>query len=306
MFSTVFSQVLVLFILILLGVIFAKTKLLKDSDVKAITDLVLYTVTPCVIIKSFVREFDKTLLKNLIISFIAVFVAHIIFILVTKLLLHSKTANRQKVLQFGVIFSNCGFMSIPLLQAVLGDDGVFYGSTYIAVFQLFVWSFGIFQMGGKEFITPKKLIINPGLIGFAVALVIFLLQIPVPKVIFEPISYLAALNTPLPMIIIGYHLANSNLLSGIKDLNLLFASLIKLVILPLIAVFGFYLCGLRGTLPLALTICASAPTAAITTMFSTKFSRDTALSVRLVSVTTLLSIITMPLIVTLAQYLLKG
>lgn len=306
MFSTVFSQVLVLFILILLGVIFAKTKLLKDSDVKAITDLVLYTVTPCVIIKSFVREFDKTLLKNLIISFIAVFVAHIIFILVTKLLLHSKTANRQKVLQFGVIFSNCGFMSIPLLQAVLGDDGVFYGSTYIAVFQLFVWSFGIFQMGGKEFITPKKLIINPGLIGFAVALVIFLLQIPVPKVIFEPISYLAALNTPLPMIIIGYHLANSNLLSGIKDLNLLFATVIKLVILPLIAVFGFYLCGLRGTLPLALTICASAPTAAITTMFSTKFSRDTALSVRLVSVTTLLSIITMPLIVTLAQYLLKG
>ena len=306
MFSTVFSQVLVLFILILLGVIFAKTKLLKDSDVKAITDLVLYTVTPCVIIKSFVREFDKTLLKNLIISFVAVFVAHIIFILVTKLLLHSKTANRQKVLQFGVIFSNCGFMSIPLLQAVLCDDGVFYGSTYIAVFQLFVWSFGIFQMGGKEFITPKKLIINPGLIGFAVALVIFLLQIPVPKVIFEPISYLAALNTPLPMIIIGYHLANSNLLSGIKDLNLLFASLIKLVILPLIAVFGFYLCGLRGTLPLALTICASAPTAAITTMFSTKFSRDTALSVRLVSVTTLLSIITMPLIVTLAEYLLKG
>lgn len=306
MFSTVFSQVLVLFILILLGVIFAKTKLLKDSDVKAITDLVLYTVTPCVIIKSFVREFDKTLLKNLIISFIAVFVAHIIFILVTKLLLHSKTANRQKVLQFGVIFSNCGFMSIPLLQAVLGDDGVFYGSTYIAVFQLFVWSFGIFQMGGKEFITPKKLIINPGLIGFAVALVIFLLQIPVPKVIFEPISYLAALNTPLPMIIIGYHLANSNLLSGIKDLNLLFASLIKLVILPIIAVFGFYLCGLRGTLPLALTICASAPTAAITTMFSTKFSRDTALSVRLVSITTLLSIITMPLIVTLAEYLLKG
>ena len=68
MFSTVFSQVLVLFILIFLGVIFAKTKLLKDSDVKAITDLVLYTVTPCVIIKSFVREFDKTLLKNLIIT----------------------------------------------------------------------------------------------------------------------------------------------------------------------------------------------------------------------------------------------
>jgi predicted permease len=197
-------------------------------------------------------------------------------------------------------------MSIPLLQAILGDDGVFYGSTYIAVFQLFIWSYGVTLMGGKEFITPKKLIINPGLIGFTVALIIFILQIPVPNVIFQPITYMASLNTPLPMIIIGYHLAGSNVLKGIKDLNLLFASFLKLVVLPLITVFGFYLCGLKGTLPMALTICASAPTAAITTMFSTKFSRDTSLSVTMVSLTTLLSIITMPLIVTLAQYLLKG
>lgn len=306
MFITVFTQVVILFILIFLGFTLNKTKVLNDTGVKCITDLVLYTVTPCVIIKSFVREFDKTLLKNLIISFVAVFVAHLVFILVTKLLLRSKNINRQKVLQFGTIFSNCGYMSIPLLQAVLGDDGVFYGSTYIAVFQLFIWSYGIASMGGKESITPKKLIINPGLIGFTVALLIFLLQIPVPNVVLQPISYMASLNTPLPMLIIGYHLANSNILAGLKDINLLFASFLKLVILPLIAVFGFYLCGLRGTLPLALTICASAPTAAITTMFSTKFSRDTSLSVTMVSLTTLLSIITMPLIVTLAQYLLKG
>lgn len=306
MFITVFTQVVILFILIFLGFALNKTKVLNDTGVKCITDLVLYTVTPCVIIKAFVREFNKSLFKNLIISFVAVFLAHIVFILVTKLLLHSKELNRQKVLQFGVIFSNCGYMSIPLLQAVLGDDGVFYGSTYIAVFQLFIWSYGVTLMGGKEFITPKKLIINPGLIGFTAALIIFILQIPVPNVIFQPISYLASLNTPLPMIIIGYHLASSNVLKGLKDLNLLFAAFVKLVILPLIAVFGFYLCGLKGTLPMALTICASAPTAAITTMFSTKFSRDTSLSVTLVSLTTVLSIITMPLIVTLAQYLLKG
>ena len=306
MFITVFTQVVILFILIFLGFALNKTKVLNDTGVKCITDLVLYTVTPCVIIKSFVREFNKSLFKNLIISFICVFVAHIVFILVAKLLLHSKEINRQKVLQFGMIFSNCGYMSIPLLQAILGDDGVFYGSTYIAVFQLFIWSYGVTLMGGKEFITPKKLIINPGLIGFTVALIIFILQIPVPNVIFQPITYMASLNTPLPMIIIGYHLAGSNVLKGIKDLNLLFASFLKLVVLPLITVFGFYLCGLKGTLPMALTICASAPTAAITTMFSTKFSRDTSLSVTIVSLTTLLSIITMPLIVTLAQYLLKG
>jgi predicted permease len=303
MFITVFTQVVILFILIFLGFALNKTKVLNDTGVKCITDLVLYTVTPCVIIKAFVREFNKSLFKNLIISFICVFVAHIVFILVAKLLLHSKEINRQKVLQFGMIFSNCGYMSIPLLQAILGDDGVFYGSTYIAVFQLFIWSYGVTLMGGKEFITPKKLIINPGLIGFTVALIIFILQIPVPDVIFQPISYLASLNTPLPMIIIGYHLANSNLLKALTNFKSVFSMALKLVVFPLFTLFSMYFCGIRGEMLVAITITSAAPTAAITTMFSSKYGADTPLSVSMVSLSTVLSILTMPPIITLAQYL---
>lgn len=306
MFQTVFSQVVILFILIFLGFIFNKTKILNDTAVKGITDVVLYVVTPAAIINSFIREFSPSLLKNLGIGLIATFLAHIIFILLSLLLIRSKNPSRQKVLQFGVIFSNCGYMSLPLLQAVLGDDGVFYGATYIAVFQVITWSYGVFLMGdGLKTVTPKKTILSPGVIGFAIALIIFLLEIPMPTVIRQPISYMASLNTPLPMIIIGYHLANSNILSGLKDLNLLFSIFLKLAVLPLIVVFGFYICGLKGTMPIALSICASAPTAAISTMFASKFGRDTSLSVTVVSLSTLLSVISMPLIATLAEYLLK-
>ncbi len=306
MFTTVFTQVCILFILIFLGVIFNKLKLLNDTAVKSVTDIVLYIVTPAAIINSFIREFSYSLLKNLGIGLIATVLDHIVFILLSLLLIRSRDISRKKVLQFGVIFSNCGYMSLPLLQAVLGDVGVFYGATYIAVFQVFTWSYGVFLMGdGLKTVTPKKAILSPGVIGFAIALIIFLLQIPVPSIIREPISYMASLNTPLPMIIIGYHLANSNILKGLKDITLLFATFLKLAVFPLIIIFALYLCGLRGTLPLALTICASAPTAAISTMFASKFGRDTSLSVTMVSLTTLLSIISMPLIVTLAQYLLK-
>ena len=305
MFQTVFTQVVILFVLIFLGFTLTKTKIFTENGIKGMTDLVLYLVTPCVMIKSFARDFSSQLLKNLLTSIVLTLFAHLIFILISCFVLRSKNIKRQNVLQFSVIFSNCGFMAIPLLQALLGDDGVFYGSGYIAAFQVAIWSYGVYLIGGKKAISVKKMFINPGVIGFVLALAVFCIGIPLPKVVYDPVSYIASLNTPLPMLIIGYHLANSDVLKGLKDIKLLFSCVLRLFILPLIAIGIFYLLGLRGTLPLALSICASAPTAALVTMFASKFEGDTELSVTTVSLTTLLSIASMPVVITLAEALLK-
>lgn len=302
MFINVLTQVLILLILILLGALLTKVKMLNGETVKGMTDLVLYIVTPCVIIKSFVREFDPALTKKLLISFAIAFLAHFGYIILSHLFLHSKIKAQEKVLRFGTVFANCGFMAVPLLQALIGDLGVFYGTAFIAVFNILVWSYGILIMSGdKKSLTPKKLIINPGIIGTVVGLIIFFFNIPVPTVIFEPISFLAALNTPLPMIIIGYHLANSNLVEGIKNLNALLSMLLRLIVFPLLVLFTMYLCGIRGEVLVACTISASVPTAANTTMFASKFGADTSLSVSMVSLSTIFSLITIPIIVTLAQ-----
>lgn len=304
MFISVLEQVIILFILIFLGAILTKTKVFKEKGISVMTDLVLYIVTPCVIIKSFIREFDASTLKKLFISFLIAFLAHLAFIVLSRLLIHSKEKQSEKVLQFGVIFSNCGYMSIPLQQALLGDDGVFYGSSFIAIFQLFIWSYGILLMSGdKKYLSPRKILINPGMIGLFIGLIIFLFSIPVPKIISEPVSYLASLNTPLPMLIIGYHLVNSDILKGLRNLKSFYAIALKLFLFPALALGVMYLCGIRGTMLVSSVISCSAPTAAITTMFSDKFSCDTPLSVNLVSLSTLLSLISMPLIITLAQYL---
>lgn len=302
MFINVLTQVIILFILILLGVILTKAKLLNDAAVKGITELVLLLVTPCVIIKTFIREFDPSALKNLGISALAAFLAHLGFILLSRLLIKQKNIGSQRVLQYGVIFSNCGYMSIPLQQALLGDEGVFYSAAFIAVFNLFVWSYGVILMSGdKKYMTPKKLIINPGVIAVIIGLAVFLLSIPVPKVIYEPISYLASLNTPLPMIIIGFYLANTSLGTVLKNIGFYIALSLRLFIFPLLSVAVMYLCGIRGVMLVSLAISCSAPTAANTTMFSSKFGADTSLSVKLVAVSSILSLISMPVIILLAE-----
>ena len=151
--------------------------------------------------------------------------------------------------------------------------------------------------------TPKKLIINPGIIGLTIGLIIFLFSVPTPKIINETVFYIASLNTPLPMIIIGYHLANSNILDGLKNLKCIFAIILRLFVFPILALVIMFLCGIRGDMLVSSLISCSAPVAAITTMFSAKFGRDTSLSVNLVSLSTIFSLISMPLLITLAQYI---
>ena len=304
MFLNVLTQVIILLLLILIGVILAKGKILTNSGVKSMTDMVLYTVTPCVIIKSFIREYDPSTLKKLLISFLIALFAQIGFIIFSHLILHDKDKKKERVLRYGTVFSNCGFMSIPLQQAILKDDGVFYATSYIAIFQLLVWSYGIITISGdKKYLSPKKLLLNPGIIGLSIGLIIFLCSIPIPKIISEPITYMSSLNTPLPMIIIGFHLANSSLLDGLKNLKCILAISLRLIILPLIALGVMYLLSIRGDMLVSSVISCCAPVAAITSMFSAKFNQDTSLSVNFVSLSTILSLVTMPLLITLAQYL---
>ena len=304
MFITVLTQVIILFILIFVGFALAKIKMLNDESVKGLTDLALTLVTACVIVKSFFREFNKSDLNDLLTSFLLGVIIHAVFILLTLLLLRDKSENRKAVLQYAAVFSNCGFMALPLQQALLGDNGVFLGSSFVAIFNAFVWSWGLRIMSGdKRSLNPIKIITRPAILALITGFLVFILSIPVPKIISDPIGMFAALNTPIPMIIIGYHLASANVLKGFTDLKCLFTILLRLVIFPAIAIFGMRLCCIKGDMLISQAICCAAPVAANATMFSSKFKRDTELSVNLVSLSTLLSLITMPVMITLAEKL---
>ena len=301
MFITVFTQVSVLMLMIAVGFIAAKTGIMTEAGAACCTDLALIIATPCVIIKSLMRRFDAAVMKSLLLSVVLTLLVQVLMITLGTLLLRSKDLRRQRTLRFGSIFANCGFMSLPLQEVMLGSDGTLYGSAYVIMFNLVVWSYGVYLISGdKRYIQPKKLFVNPGIAGLLIGLIIFVFSVPVPHVLSSTVNYLAAIYTPLPMLIIGYHLSKTNVLKAFKDVKCIIAVLLRLIV----SLGVLYILGVRGTLLVSVIISLSAPVAAVTTMFSSKFGGgDTALSVDMVSLSTVLSIITMPAVITLAQLL---
>lgn len=305
MFITVFTQVSVLMLMIAVGFIAAKAGIMTEAGAACCTDIALIIATPCVIIKSLMRKFDAAVMKSLLLAVALTLLVQVLMITLGTLLLRSKDLKRQRTLRFGSIFANCGFMSLPLQEVMLGADGTLYGSAYVIMFNLVVWSYGVYLISGdKRYIQPKKLFVNPGIAGLLIGLIIFVFSVPVPQVISSTVNYLAAIYTPLPMLIIGYHLSKTNVLKAFKDFQCIIAVLLRLIVYPLVSLGILYLFGIRGTLLVSAIISLSAPVAAVTTMFSSKFGGgDTALSVDMVSLSTVLSIITMPAVITLAQIL---
>lgn len=299
---TVGNYVLILFILIGVGFAANKLKIMTRQGAKEMTDFVLYIVTPCVIINSYQREFDQEMVSGLIITVIAAVLSFAVNILLAHLLVRDKDERREKTLRFGAVFSNCGYMSLPLQNALLGDAGVFYGATYVAIFQIVLWTYGVILMSGSvKAISVKKIFINPGVISTLIGLIVFFFSIKVPFTISQPIGFLAALNTPIPMVIVGFHLAGAKL--KVSGSSAWISMLFRLIASPLLMLLGLYACSVTGTVLVACVIAVSAPVAAVTTMFSEKFDADTGLSAATVSLTTLLSIITMPIIVGIATML---
>ena len=305
MFITVFTQVSVLMLMIAVGFIAAKTGIMTEAGAACCTDIALIIATPCVIIKSLARRFDAAVMKSLLLAIALTLLVQVLMITLGTLLLRSKDLRRQRTLRFGSIFANCGFMSLPLQEVMLGADGTLYGSAYVIMFNLVVWSYGVYLISGdKRYIQPKKLFVNPGIAGLLIGLIIFVFSVPVPRVLSSTVNYLAAIYTPLPMLIIGYHLSKTNVLKAFKDFQCIIAVLLRLIVYPLVSLGVLYILGVRGTLLVSVIISLSAPVAAVTTMFSSKFGGgDTALSVDMVSLSTVLSIITMPAVITLAQLL---
>ena len=144
------QQVLVLFILISIGFLCGKKGIINDNAAKKMTDIILYVVTPCVMISAFQKDFSGDALIRVLIAAAAAIVILVLSTLLVRLAVRGKDIDRKKVLRFAVIFSNCGFMSLPLQKELLGEEGWFYGSIFVAVFNVFVWTYGLFDMSGDK------------------------------------------------------------------------------------------------------------------------------------------------------------
>ncbi len=301
-FYTVFVQVFVLFLLMGFGFAGNKAKMISEEGSKVISEIVMYFVTPCLIINSFNIPFDREHLNGLLICFVAFFTVMAVSAGLVHIIFRGKDKQKLRVLRFATIFSNVGYMGIPLQEAVLGHEGVFYGSACVAVFNIVLWTYGIASSSGTvRALSVKKLIFNPGIIGVSIGLILFFFSVSLPEPVDKTLGFMAGLNTPLAMMVIGFNLAGSNFLASFKRFSTYAVIALRLVIIPLAALFVLVLCGVKGDVLVSLVIASSAPVAAVTTVFAVKFENDIKTSVNLVAISTLLSIFTMSAIVALAQ-----
>ena len=306
-FFTVAQQVLILFVLIGAGALMRRTRLVPDRAIEGFVNLLILVVTPCLIVDVFQRPFDPSMLKGLGMAFAIGSLGHVAVIALAYLCVRHRDEAVRRPLMLAAVFSNAGFMGLPLEQALLGDAGVFYGIVYVVVFNLFMWSWGLNVMKReKTGALNLKTVINPGTVGIAFGLPLFFLSVKLPAVVAVPIHQIANLNTPLAMIVIGYCLLGARLGRVVRMPSVYVATFVRLVAYPLLVVLAMYPFrhSLDRNLMLAMTIAASAPVAAMVSMFATKFGRDVDVAVAVVCGTTLLGVVTMPAVIAFAMAVL--
>ena len=262
----------------------------------------MMAVAPQILNLMFVKERLVTLLRNLLLSIVSAILTHIVGIAIGLIVFKNFEETKKVLYRFGAVYSNSGFMALPLVDALLGSEGVFYAAGYIAVLNTIMWSYGQYTMSkGKGVYDMKKIIINPGVIPVAVGLILFFASISLPEIVLSPMNFLSGLNTPIPMMIIGYTMSKADLKTTFKLGTGYLAIAIRLVAVPLVMLAILYTLHYRGTLLVACMVSASAPIAASTTMFAIKFGKDEETASKLVSASTLLSIITITLIIGFTQ-----
>ncbi|HHW45555.1 MAG TPA: AEC family transporter [Clostridiales bacterium] len=293
-------QVFILFLLIFTGLILFKTKLIDSKGVTYLVNILFYAVTPVLIINSFGQvKFSKESAASLAIVFACSVLAHSIGIIIGVIIFRNK-GDKTALLRTSVIFSNCGFMSLPLAEALFKSQGVFLVSAYVAVNNLIIWTVGVKMFSGGK-MSLKKAFLNPGVIGILLGLPIFLFGIEIPAPIGAAFTHISNLNTPLAMIIVGCYLAEASLRPQKGDVLMWVTFLFRLIIVPVVSLLLFLALRVGGTTLSCVMIPVSAPTAASVMMFTAKYGGDTRLASRIVPISTLLSIITMPLILTLTE-----
>ncbi len=303
-FLSVILEVAVILLLILVGYFTVKKGMFTKESLGSITSFLLYIVTPCLIVSSFLSaESGKLDGWTLLLAAVLPALSIVISIALSYLFFRREPSGRRRVLRFSMIFCNVGFMGIPLVEGIVGSEGVLYGSFFIAVFNIFCWTYGYVMMGGGK-VRLKALLLNPGVIGIVIGLPLYLLDVPVPALFVEPVELISALNTPLAMIVVGGYIAQVKLRAFVSDLAVYKMAVLRLVVAPLLYLALVWLLRPDETLLMSTVIQAATPVAANCVLFAVQYDSDAELASKSVAVSTALSVVTIPLLTVLVQTLL--
>lgn len=305
MYILVSKQLLTMAIIGLGGFIFAKIFTVTESERKFLSKLLLYFINPCMVLNSFNREFEP---EKLLLLGIVVILSLIIHGLMIGL---GFLTCKEKIDRLAIAFTNCGFIGIPLIRGVFGDEGVLFLMGYLIIFNVLVWTYGYYQLSGK--INIKKVVTNPNIIAVALGMILFCSPVTLPEVIARPLSMIADTNTAICMVLVGVLLADFHP-SASKELlpRLIKTTLLRLVACALLNILILFLAyKVIGNLAdsrmvvFVVLICSMCPVATSIPGLACLFDHDAAYASLTVSATSLLCILTVPTFVALAESLIR-
>ena len=259
--------------------------------------ILLYVGAPCVLVDSLQRLEGGPQVMSTVWAGIALCCLYFLLsIVISRLFWKNAEPDQRDCLRFGSVFSNCSFMGLPLMLSIYGPFGAIYAVPMIAVFNILQWTYGVVLMGGKGQMNLKKAIINPGTVSAIIGLGLFMLNWKLPPAIGTAVHYLGGMNTPVAMLIIGAQMARADLTSTFRKKELYSASLLKLLVFPALFTLAALPFTADKSLLVALAILAACPVAGATGVIAQRYGRDSTAAAQSVSLSTLLSLLTLPLV----------
>lgn len=287
------GQVVMLFLLMGTGIAAVKTGVLKPEGKQTLSNLLVYLVVPAMIVNSYRMEFSMEILHNLLAAFGMSLLALLIGTGITLALTARRKDSRTPIFRFACIFSNAAYMGFPLISALFGSEGLLYASAYVTVFNILLWTMGYGFVSGSS--DPKEvlhsLLHTPVLYAMVIGLCIYLLQIPVPQLIAQPLELMANMTTPLSMVITGMLLAAGDLGCIVRSKPVWKLAAVRMLLIPAVCLAVFGLLGFRSMTAQVVLLLECCPSAAITSVFAVQFGHDESFAAGSVVLTTLLSIV---------------
>ncbi|WP_370758323.1 AEC family transporter [Agathobaculum sp.] len=297
------QQTIIMFALMLLGLLLSRRGMITEQGSRDLSNVLLYAVIPCVILRSYMSEFSTEKLHAMGLSALIAVIAFAASIAVAYL----TCGTRHRIENFAVAFGNAGFIGIPLVTAVFGPEAAFYVVSFSTFANLLQWTYGIVIISGKkETMNLRMVFVNPVFISMVIGIALFVLQPALPTVVTGTIGYIADGNTVLAMIILGYYLSRVQLRGLFADVRLYLFSALRLLVVPAVTILVFLPFPFaRGEITLITLIAAATPIASSTAIFAQKFDQDYRRAVSYVCLSTILSVATLPLVMLFAERLLS-
>lgn len=296
-FSSLWNLQGQLFALLVVGLLLRKVGLFSESAKTLLTDLVLYVTLPCSIVLSFQIDINAELFVSLSIIFLISTAIQMFCYLLTRFTFRKVEMAKRSVLHYGILVSNAGFLGLPIAGELFGAAGLMYASIYLIPQRVVMWTAGlsIFSpAAANKKQAARKVILHPCMVAVYVGLILMVTRLPIPAFARMTLSSLGNCTTALSMLLIGSLFAEMKKEHLHLDVNLLQFSLLRLVLIPLVSLLAGRILGIDRLLIGVGVILAAMPGGSSTVILASKYGRDTTYASKLVIISTLLSLVSIP------------